>query len=89
MSRNLEAVVRCDVCGRTSLLWNCMRLVPHDDTQPDFLACVFCVRSFNTIAGLTQTTVQLHAECEWVHEGHTDAMPSSSPYHRTTLSRDV
>lgn len=81
MSRNLEASVRCDVCGRTSLLWLCMRITPYDDTQPDFLACTFCVRSFNTIAALTQSECALQAHVQWVHEGHTDAMPSSSPYH--------
>ena len=89
MRSNLDESVRCDVCGRTSLLWNCLRITPHDDDHVAFLACVFCTRSFNTICSLTSTTVELAAEVEWVHEGHTDAMPSSRPFHRNALGDPV
>lgn len=81
MSRNLDESVRCDVCGRSSLLWNCMRFTPYDDMDPGFIACLFCVRSFNTIVAYTKSACEVQAHVEWVHDGHTEAMPSSAPYH--------
>lgn len=81
MSRNLDDKANCDVCCRTRTLWELMSVIPEDDTLPDFLMCLWCARSVNTVHAYLESRCVLPATIEWLLEGRTDSMPSSNLYH--------
>lgn len=81
MSETLDDQVNCDVCGRMTLLWNMLNVIPEDDTYPVFGACIWCVRAFNTLVYLTDSSQDLAAEFEWTLPGRRESMPSSVPYY--------
>lgn len=81
MSINLDETDRCDVCGREARRWNMLQVVPDDEDLPGFFACVFCIRSWNTLNLLTESVFRLQAEISWLSEGKHANMPSAAMYH--------
>lgn len=61
-----------------------LQVQPDDDDLPGFFACIFCLRSWNTLNLLTETTAILKGEVTWCSKGKREPMPSTNPYHTGT-----